>query len=156
MTLADLLLVQLVASSGMAAVIWFVQIAHYPLHALVPEGSFFVYHAAHLYRVSFIVGPLMLVETAAASWILFMPLTHALATLAWVGFGLILMLWLSTALLQVPCHRRLEHGYDLQALRRLVATNWIRTVLWTGRVLIAVMMCAEIWQSAHELQGQVR
>ncbi|HEX2205610.1 MAG TPA: hypothetical protein VHG91_20025 [Longimicrobium sp.] len=43
------------------------------------------------------------------------------------------MVWLSTALLQVPMHGRLERGFDAAAHRRLVATNWVRTVAWTAR-----------------------
>jgi hypothetical protein len=43
------------------------------------------------------------------------------------------VIWLSTALLQVPRHRALEAGFDPAAHRALVATNWIRTVAWTAR-----------------------
>ena len=155
MSLDILLLVQLLATVGMTAVIWFVQIAHYPLHVLVPEQSFAAYQQAHMYRVTFVVGPLMLVEAAAASWLLLMPLPDNLVWLAWVGFAMVLLVWISTACLQVPCHHRLERGYDLQALRRLLATNWIRTGLWTGRAVIAVMMCVLAWHLSSEQQGHV-
>ena len=155
MSLDILLLVQLLATVGMTAVIWFVQIAHYPLHMRVPEQGFAAYQQAHMYRVTFVVGPLMLVEAAAASWLLLMPLPENLVWLAWVGFAMVLLVWISTACLQVPCHHRLERGYDLQALRRLLATNWIRTGLWTGRAVIAVMMCVLAWHLGSEQQGHV-
>jgi hypothetical protein len=45
---------------------------------------------------------------------------------------------MSTARLQVPCHRKLARGFDADVARRLVATNWIRTVCWSLRLLIAL------------------
>jgi hypothetical protein len=42
--------------------------------------------------------------------------------------------------LQVPCHRTLERGFDPAVARRLVATNWIRTVCWSLRLLVALAL----------------
>ena len=138
----SILLLQLVASVGMAAVIWFVQIAHYPLHFHVPADASAAYQQSHMYRVTFIVGPLMLTETIAATWLLFLPLPCELADLAWIGFILVVLVWISTAVWQVPCHRRLEVGRDEKALRKLILTNWVRTALWTARSVVA---CAMVW-----------
>ncbi len=140
--ISSILLLQLVASVGMAAVIWFVQIAHYPLHRHVPADAFVAYQRSHMYRVTFIVGPLMLAETIAAVWLLFLPLPFDLVDLAWIGIILVVLLWISTAVWQIPCHRRLEVGRDEQALRTLIHTNWIRTSLWTARSVVA---CAMVW-----------
>ncbi|MGI9470789.1 MAG: hypothetical protein ACR2NZ_04615, partial [Rubripirellula sp.] len=49
------------------------------------------------------------------------------------GLVLIVLIWLSTAFLQVPCHQQLSNGFDEAAYRRLVSSNWIRTALWTAR-----------------------
>jgi hypothetical protein len=44
---------------------------------------------------------------------------------------------------QVPLHERLSAGWDAAAHQRLVASNWVRTVLWTVRaVLVAAMLAA--------------
>jgi hypothetical protein len=59
------------------------------------------------------------------------PAAHA-ATAA-IGAVLLAVVWASTFLLQVPCHHRLEQGYEAAAIRRLVATNWLRTLAWSGR-----------------------
>ena len=64
-------------------------------------------------------------------------LAHAAAT---DGLALLAAVWMSTALLQVPCHRKLAHGFDSDIVRRLVATNWIRTVCWTLRLLVALAL----------------
>jgi hypothetical protein len=59
-----------------------------------------------------------------------------------VGLVLIALIWLSTVLLQIPCHNQLLNGFDESTYRRLVSSNWIRTVLWTSRgVLMAYYAC---------------
>ena len=60
--------------------------------------------------------------------------------LAWTGAALAVAIWLSTFLLQVPCHRRLSQGFDAATRQRLVRGNWLRTALWTGRVAVALAM----------------
>jgi hypothetical protein len=50
-----------------------------------------------------------------------------------LGVVLIVLIWLSTVLLQIPCHTQLLDGFDEATYRRLVSSNWIRTILWTGR-----------------------
>jgi hypothetical protein len=40
----------------------------------------------------------------------------------------------------VPAHRRLSEGYDDEIVRRLVRTNWVRTIGWSSRVVVALAM----------------
>jgi hypothetical protein len=46
----------------------------------------------------------------------------------------------STVLLQVPQHAALANGHDESRTTRLVRTNWIRTIGWSVRSIIAVVM----------------
>ena len=46
---------------------------------------------------------------------------------------------MSTALVQVPLHDRLRAHYTDIAARRLVATNWIRTIAWSLRAALVVL-----------------
>ena len=130
----------------LTGLIWFVQIVHYPLFARVGRDRFTIYEREHQTRTSFVVGPLMLVEAATAGAILFAaPILFgdAAARIQLVGaagFSLVLLLWATTALVQVPLHKRLEEGYDDDAVRRLVATNRIRTAAWTARAPIALWL----------------
>ena len=73
--------------------------------------------------------------------VIFVPFTVGGAA-TWVGVGLLAGAWLSTALIQVPCHRRLERGFDAAAHARLVRTNWIRTALWSARGIVALVLLA--------------
>jgi hypothetical protein len=49
---------------------------------------------------------------------------------------LIVLIWLCTFLLSVPLHNRLGQKRDVEKIRRLVATNWPRTVAWSLRTMI--------------------
>jgi len=131
-----------VAATGvMVGVIWFCQLVHYPLLALVSDGTWGKYEVAHCNRITAIVGPAMAVEAVSAAalcapgiWWEGTPWT------AWASLALLAVIWASTAFLQVPLHAKLGHGRDEAALRKLVATNWIRTVAWSARLPLALML----------------
>ncbi len=120
---------------ALCGLIWFVQVVHYPLLAHVGRDVFIEYEARHIRLTTAVVAPLMLAEVATAAWLLFTAVSRM-----WSGAGILLLLvvWISTAAFQVPCHRRLEQGFDLGVIRRLVATNWIRTAAWSARGVLAL------------------
>lgn len=136
----SLLFLHAASTLAMAGLIWFVQVVHYPLFAHVDALSFSEFAAQHVRRTGFVVAPLMLIEAATAAWLAIWPPSVEAAVTSYVGFTLLAIVWLSTALLQMPCHRRLENGKDLAIINRLVATNWIRTVAWTGRGVVALQL----------------
>lgn len=121
----------------MTGVIWMVQLVHYPLFARVGEATFTEYQRAHVDGMTPVVLPAMLVELVCAAALAFRADLLRQPVLARVGFALLLALWGSTFLVQVPLHDRLLEGFESQSHGWLVATNWLRTVLWTLRGLIA-------------------
>jgi hypothetical protein len=132
----SLVVVNAAATLFMTGVIWFVQIVHYPLFARVGAGVFSDHERDHAQRTSWVVGVPMLVELAAA-------IATAVVlggALAWVGLALLAVIWSSTGLLQVPAHRRLQREFDAVTHRRLVATNWVRTVAWSTRAVSSVLL----------------
>ena len=136
-----LLLIQFTATALMTGIIWFVQIVHYPLFGKVPAGGFTDYEQSHTVRTGVVVAPLMLLElaTAASLPLLHTPLSFTPIYLA--ALGCLALIWASTFLIQVPLHGLLEKRHDATAIRRLVATNWIRTVLWSVRLgLLALIL----------------
>ena len=62
--------------------------------------------------------------------------------LAVAGLALLATIWISTAAVQVPLHRRLAAGFDHRLARRLVRTNWTRTLAWTARSGLALALLA--------------
>jgi len=143
-----LLLIHFAATASMTGLIWFVQIVHYPLFAAVGADRFTDYETNHQRRTGYVVGPLMLMEMVTAVALLLAPVTADARPLAAIGLAMLVIIWLSTALLQVPAHRALERGYDPAAHRRLVLTNWLRTTLWSARTVLAAALTAAA--SAHE------
>lgn len=126
------------ATVAMCAIIWFVQLVHYPLFASVGASEFQRYEQAHVRRITWIVAPLMLVELAASVWLVI----DAPSLVHITGLGLVGVIWLSTLLLQVPLHRQLSEGFDETLVRRLVRSNWVRTIAWSMRLGLV------LWSSA--------
>jgi len=130
----------LVATVFMAGLIVFVQIVHYPLMARVGASTFVDYERGHTVRTGWVVIPPMLTEVATALWLAGMTPIPGSRTVAYAGLALLAVIWLSTAALQAPAHGRLSQGFDETVHRRLVRTNWIRTVAWICRVPIALLL----------------
>jgi len=137
MLMAMTLLLHAAATWAMTGLIWFVQLVHYPLFSRADRGHFAGFATEHQRRTGWVVVPLMLTEAGTATALLLSPPSPALA---WLGWVLLASIWLSTAFVQVPLHRRLTGGWDPRAARRLVATNWWRTVAWTVRAGIALLL----------------
>jgi hypothetical protein len=130
------------ATLAMFGLIWMVQIVHYPLMAHVGRADFRAWHDRHLRRTTWVVGPLMLAETASALVLLEAAPPGTAAWLPWTGIVLVVLVWISTAALQVPMHRRLEAGWDERAHRFLVRSNWLRTAAWSARAVVALAIAA--------------
>jgi len=139
-----LLLFHFAMTCFMAGVIWIVQVVHYPLFANVGVGGYTDYQRLHMRKITWVVLPAMLLELLTAG-LLFLPSFVGLEEISNFGNAHILLvinvvllvfIWLSTALLQVPLHTKLTDQFSKSVHTRLVKTNWIRTILWTLRVLL--------------------
>ncbi|MCC5021401.1 MAG: 7-cyano-7-deazaguanine synthase QueC [Candidatus Synoicihabitans palmerolidicus] len=128
---------QLGCTWALVGLIWVVQLVIYPMLAKVASTGWIAWHREYMRRIGWVVAPLMLGEiSAGAVWLWVAPE----AGWAWVGAGLIAVIWVSTALVQVPLHRRLGDGFEAKLVSRLVTSNWVRTAAWTlrGGLLVAL------------------
>lgn len=130
------LVLNLISTWYMVGLIWMVQVVHYNMFDRVGEEQFAQYEEDHNRLITPIVGVPMLIEIVSACVLIVIAPPGFPRWAAWLGVGLVVMIWVSTALLQVPLHSRLMNGFDPQAHRQLVHTNWIRTVLWTARGIL--------------------
>ena len=142
MTIPDLLLMaQAIASGAMCGVIWFVQVVHYPLFARADGPASADYAHENQHRTGSVVIPFMLVEGLAATAIAWQPPAGVPRTVAIAGVALVAVLWLSTALVQMPLHARLAgDGHSPAIVTSLVRSNWLRTALWSARAALSVWM----------------
>ncbi len=138
----DLFLAQYAATLFMTGLIWFVQIVHYPLfasvHASTAPAGFRDYATLHANRTGFVVFPPMATELLTALAALFPSLRPAVfpQAAAIASAVTVVLIWLSTGLLQVPLHSRLASKPTAGTIRSLVRSNWLRTALWTFRAIL--------------------
>ena len=142
MTTTEIILAsQALASSAMCGLIWFVQVVHYPLFARTDTTHSPDYADENQRRTGPVVMPPMLGEAATAALIAISPPPAIGRPAALAGLAMVAALWLSTLLVQMPLHGRLKHdGHTPAAVAALVRTNWLRTILWSARALLAIWM----------------
>jgi len=115
-------------SWGLFVLIWVVQLVHYPSFRYIDKDKFTAFHQHHTKRISIIVLPLMLLELGLAG---VLSITSNFHWHYLVPLILVLLIWASTFLLQVPDHNELATGHNREVSDRLVRTNWMRTILWS-------------------------
>lgn len=135
---------QVVGSVGMFGVIWVVQVVHYPLMRFVAADRFARFETAHRVRISWVVGPLMLLEGVCVLAFLFAPPAGLTWWLPWAGAAAEAVAIGTTAFVSAPLHERLNARFDTATLDRLVATNWVRTAAWTARAALAIAMLVAV------------
>lgn len=146
-SLTILTLLHLAVTWYLVGLIWTIQRVHYPSMAFVdphPERAVQA-ERQHCDRIFWIVGPMMLIEGALAV-ILFFVIGwlngNDAKSLSLPGLGIVLLLviWISTAMIQMPLHEQLLKQPNPTVQQRLVNSNWIRTVAWSVRGLVALLI----------------
>ncbi len=137
-------LANLASTLLMAGVIWTVQVVHYPLFARVGEPGFAAYEAEHASRITYVVGPLMVVELATSVLLFWTRPAGMPVAVVWLGIALVATVWVSTFLVQVPLHAALSQGFDGKAHATLVVTNWVRTAAWTARGALLIWTASRL------------
>ena len=148
----SLFLIQILATAMMTGIIWFVQVVHYPLFPRIPSDGFVAYEQSHTLRTGLVVAPLMIVELATALLLVLLSLPGVTpgnwdfpivrSPLYLAALGCLILIWVSTFLIQVPLHGILERTPDEKTMALLVATNWIRTILWSIRLVFLGVLLA--------------
>jgi hypothetical protein len=137
------LLANLLATTVMVGIIWFVQIVHYPLLARFGADAGVAVAHEHQRRTGFVVAAPMAVEGTSTLALLVAAPDGVSGWLPWAGALLLAVALGCTVLLSVPLHARMAAGHDPSVGRRLVRTNWPRTVAWTARGAVCTVMCAQ-------------
>jgi hypothetical protein len=117
--------------------IWTIQLVHYPSMKFIPEEKFTAYHNFHSQRISILAMPIMLIELFT-SFGLFYQNGSSYNHIFTINLILVISIWISTFLIQVPLHNTLSSAKNARVLNHLILSNWIRTILWTARSLLMV------------------
>lgn len=133
------ILVHAAATWAMVGVIWTIQLLVYPAMARVPADAFGPYEAFHQRRVVAVLAVFAIAEVVVAG--MFALGVGDVSRPLWLtGGALLVVLWVSTGAYYAPLHGRLADGFDADLHTRLVATNWFRTVLWSVRGVLALLI----------------
>lgn len=130
------LLIQLLTTAMMAAIIWLIQILHYPIFYYVDKNLFSDFHVFHSKQISYIVMPLMLIELFTAAIVTYI---FNFNILLLINLLLVLVIWLITFYISVPIHNHLSTEKNEQKTKQLIQTNWLRTFFWSLRLLILIV-----------------
>lgn len=120
----------------MCGLIWVIQVVHYPTFVFVERDRYAEFQRLHEMRISLIVIPVMLLELVSGALIAL----RQESSLWTINLVLILLVWGSTFAIQSPIHGKLEKGFDERLVKRLLRSNWVRTVLWTIHSLIVFLL----------------
>lgn len=141
-------LVTTLSTWALLGLVWTVQLLVYPAFArlVVHDALWVAHHKQHTTRITYIVAPLMFAELASAVALLFWHPPWLPRLWVWSLLGLTAVVWISTALVQVPLHNRLAAPdratrHELAALAtKLTASNWTRTAAWTLRAAFLALL----------------
>ena len=117
----------------LVGLIWFVQVVHCPQFARVGIDRFTHYQSQHFRLTTWVVALPMLVEAVTSVALIWKSPAQDLELASWGGLSMVIVNWVSMAVLQVPRLNALTTGFDFQAHRGLVLSNRIRTVAWSMR-----------------------
>ena len=128
------LLGHLIFTSIMTGVIWVIQIVHYPSFHFIEKELYTAFQKFHMNKISIIVIPIMLAELITGM-MLFLDKSSKSPFLI-ISFVILVLIWLITGVFFSKAHNELIAGYQELVVNQLVAMNWIRTLLWTLRLLL--------------------
>ena len=126
--------IHLASTAIMVGAIWVIQLVHYPSFHYVDKSSYMKFQDFHMNRISYIVIPAMTVELFSGVLIIYLGLKNDALFIISIIF--LILIWISTALLFTPIHQKLTSGYKSSLIKKLVKTNWLRTILWSLRLTL--------------------
>ena len=142
-----ILLANFVATCLMAGVIWFVQWVHYPLLAKVPVDRAVETATEHQRRTGQVLAIPMAVEGFTTLGLLISRPESVQIFWPWFGAVLLAVALGSTVFVSVPLHAKMATNPTADVGRRLVVTNWPRTIAWSLRAVVCFVMILQVLQA---------
>lgn len=124
----------------MVGVIWFVQWVHYPLLANVPDDRAVEVAQQHQRSTGQVLALPMLIEGVTTLALLVTRPEGVFMILPWIGAVLLAVALGCTVFLSVPLHAKMASNPTAEVGRKLVITNWPRTIAWSLRAVVCVVM----------------
>ena len=129
----DLIIAHFTSTSIMVGVIWVIQLVHYPSFKYVKDSDYIIFQKKHMSNISYIVFPVMITELITSLLIFFSGEKSFFFMLSLICLS---MIWVITGVLFTKFHSILQKGKDLKMIEKMIKANWIRTLLWTLRIIM--------------------
>jgi hypothetical protein len=125
---------------------------NYPSWHLIGQAEFLEYHHFVSPRIlTYLVAP-MLIGTGFTILMLWFRPAAIPVRFVWAAIALQVIVWVSTAGIQVPIQIQLSaDGYSLPLFERLIETNF-----WLRRIPYAVCAALFVWMASHVLSSNTR
>jgi DMSO reductase anchor subunit len=121
-----------------------VQLLIYPSFIYFSSAALHTWHERYTFNMALIVIPLMFGQLVVYG----IEVYHTQTAFTVCGLMIVIALWVFTLSCFVPLHKAInDNTSSRNTLKRLVAANWIRTVLWTGLFMWSVCELIQVPKS---------
>ena len=138
-TFLIVLLIHLFSTIFMTGLCWFVQIVHYPLFRAIKLEDLPQYEQKNKVT-GYITVTVMTLELITGLVVVY----QQFELLYILNIVFLALIWLSTMVYQVPMHLKLMIVASNETISKLIRTNWIRTLSWTIRSGILMIILWEL------------
>jgi hypothetical protein len=139
------LILNLITSLMMAGIVWFMQVVQFPLFTTVRPRNFLGYGTHFKFLTAYIMAPMFLLEAIGALGLAIKFYGHHNGLL--IGnLVLFAIAWGATLLYTLPIQNKLTERYVPARIRSLIHYNWVRTLAWSGKGALAVLLVIKYLQ----------
>ena len=132
----DLITLNVLLNSILVGIILITQFVNYPLFKKIDQ-NFEIIHKEYTKKMGYIVAPIMVLEAiTVSSMYIYYPKSNVLILI----ICLTIIIWLSTFLIQVPIHKTISFKKDSKKIKRLISTNYIRTISWCSKLYLSMLL----------------
>ena len=132
----DLITLNVLLNSILVGIILITQFVNYPLFKKIDQ-NFEIIHKEYTKKMGYLVAPIMVLEAiTVSSMYIYYPKSNVLILI----ICLTIIIWLSTFLIQVPIHKTISFKKDSKKIKRLISTNYIRTISWCSKLYLSMLL----------------
>jgi DMSO reductase anchor subunit len=126
----------LMVNASLMVLIWIVQLVVYPGFNYSSEADIKRWHPLYTVKITYIVLPLMVSQLGVCIY----SVVHIASWQNLLLLALVVATWGVTFVVSVPLHAAIDRVADsTQARKKLVQTNWIRTIIWTLILVLSIL-----------------
>ena len=127
---------------GVTAILWFMQIVHYPLLPYVDAGKWTQFSEKRRMFTTMVIYPLMAFEALTGIALILIATQSKTYGLLATSIVLLIALLIYTLAYLNPQFKKINSPDDVANQQRFLKLHWVRTIGWTIRVMLFVLILA--------------